>query len=46
MGSTLPRVSIFIGGPLNLSVAGPSTVQNASMALSREVHEKIKGELS
>jgi hypothetical protein len=46
MESTPPRVSLFIGGPPNLSVAAPSTVQNASKALSREVLEKIKAEFS
>jgi hypothetical protein len=33
-------------GPLNLFVAVPSTVQNASTALSREISEKIKAEFS
>jgi hypothetical protein len=46
MGSTPPRATLFIGGPLNLSVEVPSTVQNASTALSREVREKIKAEFS
>jgi hypothetical protein len=46
MGSTPPRVTLFIGGPPNLSVAVPSTVQSASMALSREVCEKIKADFS
>jgi hypothetical protein len=45
-GSTPPRVSLFIGGPPNLSVAAPSTVQCASTALSREIREKIKEEFS
>jgi hypothetical protein len=34
MGSTPPWAILFIGGPPNLSVAVPSTVQYASMALS------------
>jgi hypothetical protein len=33
-------------GPLNLSVAVPSTTQNAPTALSREIREKIKAEFS
>jgi DNA-binding LacI/PurR family transcriptional regulator len=44
MGSTPPRAVLFIASPLNLSVAVYSTVQNASMTLSRETHEKIKAE--
>jgi hypothetical protein len=44
MGSTPPRAILFIGGPPNLSVAVPSTVQCASTALSREVCEKIKAD--
>jgi hypothetical protein len=46
MGSTLPRAVLFIGGPPNLSIAVPSTVQCASTALSREVCEKIKADFS
>jgi hypothetical protein len=34
------------GGPPNLSVAVPSTVQNASTTLPREVREKIKADFS
>jgi hypothetical protein len=37
---------IYRGGPPNLSVAVPSTVQYASTALSREVREKIKADSS
>jgi hypothetical protein len=37
-------VNPFIGCPLNLSVAVPSTVQNASMALSRELRVKIQAD--
>jgi hypothetical protein len=37
---------IYRGGPPNLSVAVPSTVQCASTALSREVREKIKADFS
>jgi hypothetical protein len=40
MGSTPPRVTLFIGGPPNLSVAVPSTVQSASTVLFREVREE------
>jgi hypothetical protein len=46
MGSTPPRTVLFIGGPRNLSVAVPSTVQNASTDLFREVCEKIKADFS
>jgi hypothetical protein len=46
MGSTPPRAILFIGGPPNLSIVVPSTVQCASIALSREVREKIKAEFS
>jgi hypothetical protein len=46
MGSTSPWAALFIGGPPNLSVTVPSTVQHASMALFREVREKIKVDFS
>jgi hypothetical protein len=46
MGSTPPRAVLFIGGPTDLSIAVPSTVQHASTALSREVREKIKADFS
>jgi hypothetical protein len=46
MGSTPPQAVLFIGGPPILSVAVPSSVQNASTALSREVLEKIKVDFS
>jgi hypothetical protein len=46
MGSTLPWAALFIGGPPNLSVAAPSTVQYASTALSHEVRKKIKADFS
>jgi hypothetical protein len=44
MGSTPPRAVLFLGGPLNLSVAVRSTIQYASTALSGEVCEKIKAD--
>jgi hypothetical protein len=46
MRSTPPRAVLFIGGPPNLSVAAPSTVQYASTVPSREVREKIKADFS
>jgi hypothetical protein len=46
MGSIPLRAVLFIGGPLNLSVPVPSTVQSASMALSQEICEKIEAEFS
>jgi hypothetical protein len=46
MGSTPPQAVLFIGGPPNLFVAVPSTVQCASRALSRELREKIKADFS
>jgi hypothetical protein len=46
MGSTPPRAILFIGGPPNLSVAVPSTVQCASTAQSRELRAKIHADFS
>jgi hypothetical protein len=46
MGSTPSQAALFIGGPLNLSAAIPSTVQYNSMALSREDREKIRADFS
>jgi hypothetical protein len=42
MGSTPPRAVLFIGGPPNLFVVVPSTVQCASTALSQELRAKIQ----
>jgi hypothetical protein len=46
MGSTPPWAALFIGGPANLSVAAPSTIQYASTTPSQEVREKIKADFS
>jgi hypothetical protein len=46
MGSTPTRAALFIGGPPNLLVAVPSTVQHASTALFRHVREKNKADFS
>jgi hypothetical protein len=46
MGSTPPRLTIFIAGPPNLSVAAPCSVQHAPTALFREVSKKIKADFS
>jgi hypothetical protein len=46
MGSPLTRLTLFIGGPPNLSVAAPCSVQHAPTALSREVREKIEADFS
>jgi hypothetical protein len=46
MGSTPPRLTLFIGGPPNLSVTAPYSVQHAPTALSREVRDKIEADFS
>jgi hypothetical protein len=46
MGSPPTRLTLFIGGPPNLSVAAPCSVQHAPTALSREVREKIEADFS
>jgi hypothetical protein len=46
MGSTPPWLTLFIGGPLNLSVAAPCSVQHAPADLSREAREKIEADSS
>jgi hypothetical protein len=38
--------TLFIGGPPNLSVVAPCSVQHAPTALSREVREKIEADFS
>jgi hypothetical protein len=40
------RLTLFIGGPPNLSVVAPSSVQHSPTALSREVREKIEADFS
>jgi hypothetical protein len=45
-GQPRPGSSYLLGGPPNLSVVVPSTVQCASTALSLEVREKIKADFS
>jgi hypothetical protein len=46
MGSPPTRLTLFIGGPPNLSVAAPCSVQHTPTALSREVREKIEADFS
>jgi hypothetical protein len=46
LGSPPPWLTLFIGGPPNLSVAAPCSVQHAPTALSREVREKIEVDFS
>jgi hypothetical protein len=46
MGSTPPRLTLFIGGPPNLSVAAPCSIQHAPADLSREAREKIEADSS
>jgi hypothetical protein len=41
MGSTSTQAALFIGGPLDLPVVVPSTIQYASTALVREIREEI-----
>jgi hypothetical protein len=43
-GQPRPGLPFYRGGPLDLSIAVPSTVQNTATALSREIREKIKAE--
>jgi hypothetical protein len=46
MGTTPTRATLFIGGPPNLSVVAPCSVQHAPTVLSREVREKIEADFS
>jgi hypothetical protein len=46
LGSPSTQVTLFIGGPPNLSVAAPCSIQHAPTALSREVREKIEADFS
>jgi hypothetical protein len=46
LGSPPTRLTLFIRGPPNLSVAAPCSVQHALTALSREVCEKIEADFS
>jgi hypothetical protein len=46
MRSPPTRLTLFIGGPSNLSVAAPCSVQHGPTTLSREVHEKNEADFS
>jgi hypothetical protein len=46
MGSTPPRLTLFIEGSTQSSIAAPCSVQHAPTALSRAVSEKIKADFS